>query len=438
MSYSEPDLMTSDRMTQLTSQSQANQTRRLFLQRLAVLSAASASGTLLASCSKSSDGQAPSGASEEGSSAEELETGTLTSSHVDGRVLIIVNLEGGNDGPSTVVPASSAAYYNARPRLAVDEGEVLSVNDRIGLNPNLARLHKRGITIVEGVGPSDGDLSHFAMAQRWARGDVDGAANFRTGFGGRLTDTLYQGSPLTGVSMASTSPFLHGQLSSGLALSGPGDLDFLRPADWDELIAFQEALGLFGEGLVADAYDQLLDLGQRLASVEDKEINWEHPLIQEGGSLGRQLWGASDIIAADLGTQVIYTEIGGFDTHEGHDYQHDALLGHLDAAIDGFLELADEAGFADRVVVATTSEFGRRLRENDGGLDHGSASTMLVAGAIEPQILGEPSDLDDLDDEGNLRVTVGFDRYLGSLAEEWLGVDAASVLASQPELLGIV
>ena len=220
-------------------------------------------------------------------------------------------------------------------------------------------------------------------------------------------------------------------------MSGPGDLDFLRPADWDELLAFQEALGSFGEGLVPDAYDQLLDLGQRLASVEEQEIDWEHPIIQEGGSLGRQLWGASDIIKADLGTRVIYTEIGGFDTHEGHEYQHGALLAQMDAAIDGFLGLAEEAGFADRVLVATTSEFGRRLRENDGGLDHGSASTMLVVGAVKPQILGEPSDLDDLDDDGNLRVTVGFDRYLGSLAEEWLGIEAASVLPTQPELLGL-
>ncbi len=422
----------------LANQAQANQSRRVFLQRLAVLSAAGASASLLAGCSKSGNSQGEgSAAGETGDTPPVAETGVLTASHIDGRVLVIVNLEGGNDGPSTVVPASSAAYYNARPNLAIAEGDVLSLNDRIGLNPNLSKLHKRGVTVVEGVGPTEGDLSHFAMADRWAMGDVNGSANFRTGFGGRLTDTLYQNSPLTGVSMASSSPFLNGQLASGLALSGPGDLNFLRPADWDELLAFQEALGSFGQGLVPEAYELLLDLGQRLASVEEQEIDWDHPIIQEGGDLGRQLWGASDIISADLGARVIYTELSGFDTHEDHGSQHDELLNQLDAAIDGFLDLAEEAGFADRVVVATTSEFGRRLRENDGGLDHGSASTMLVAGAIEPQVLGVPSDLDDLDEDGNLRVTVGFDRYLGSLAQEWLGIEAGSVLQSQPELLGL-
>ena len=189
-----------------------------FLQRLAVLGAAGASGALLAGCSQSSDGQSQTGTGGSGDTAEELATGVLTTNHVDGRVLVIVNLEGGNDGPSTVVPASSSAYYKARPRLAIEAGEVLSINDRIGLNPNLARLHERGVTIIEGVGPSEGDLSHFAMAERWALGDVNGTANFRTGFGGRLTDALHQGSPVTGITMSGSSPFLYSQTAPGARL----------------------------------------------------------------------------------------------------------------------------------------------------------------------------------------------------------------------------
>ncbi len=416
------------------------QSRRLFLQRLAALGAATAGAQLLASCSASgsADGGSNAGPSAQDSQVDQLSSGVLTAGHVQGRVLVIVNLDGGNDGPSTVVPAGSSTYYDLRPNLAIDDGEVLTLNDRIGLNPRLTQLHRRGLTVVEGVGPAAGDLSHFAMAARWQQGDVDGTARLRTGFGGRLTDALDQGSPLTGVSLAGTAPFLLGHLAPGLSLSGPGDLDFLRPTDWEESSAFQEALGSFGPGPVAVAFEQLLDLGRRLQSMEDSEIDWEHPMVSEGGSLGRQLWAASDIIEADLGTRVIYTEHGGFDTHEGHEWQHDSLMGELDAALGGFLDRADEGGFADRVLVATTSEFGRRFRENDGGLDHGSGSTMLVAGPIEPQILGEPSDLNDLDEDGNLRVTTTFDRYLGSLAEEWLGVEAASVLPKPPELLGLV
>lgn len=90
------------------------------------------------------------------------------------------------------------------------------------------------------------------------------------------------------------------------------------------------------------------------------------------------------------------------------------------------------------VLVATTSEFGRRVGENDGGLDHRNASTMLVAGPIEGQRLGEPTSLTELDADENLVTTMGFDRYLASLAEEWLGVEAASVLPGEPETIGLV
>jgi uncharacterized protein (DUF1501 family) len=135
---------------------------------------------------------------------------------------------------------------------------------------------------------------------------------------------------------------------------------------------------------------------------------------------------------------VLYVSDGDYDTHDNHRWRQADNLARLDAAVDGFLRRADALGVADRVVVATVSEFGRRVPENGRGLDHGSASTMLVAGAIEPRRLGDRPGLDDLDDDDNLRVAVGFDRYLASLAEDWLGVEAASVLPGRPEPLGLV
>lgn len=89
------------------------------------------------------------------------------------------------------------------------------------------------------------------------------------------------------------------------------------------------------------------------------------------------------------------------------------------------------------MVVATVSEFGRRVPENDSGLDHGVASTMLVAGPVADRRAGERPSLDDLNDDDNLRTAIGFDRYLASLAQEWLGVEAASVLPGEPRPLGL-
>lgn len=428
-----------------------DQSRRVFLQRLLALGATAAGAQILAACSSpnrasnsarraAADGSLLERA-EEASDPGPSSDGLLTAGHVPGRILVIIDLAGGNDGLSTVVPAGSSTYYDLRPNLALSD-DVIELNDQIGLHPRLSRLHKRGLTVVEGVGPTNGDLSHFEMASRWRHGDMAGTAGFVTGFGGRLTDALHDGvarvpSPAAGVSLAGTTPFLLGQDAPGMAMYGPGDFWFLEPTDWKELEAFQQSLRTFGPGPISEAYEQLLDLGELLGSVEDTEVDWEDPMLEEGGDLGSQLRLAADLIQAGLGTQVIYTQHGDFDTHSGHQWRHDNLMAELDVAVDGFLNRMDQMGMGDQVVVATISEFGRRVEENDGGLDHGSASAMLVAGALEPQVSGSPPDLDALDEDGNLVTTIAFDRYLAALAEEWLGVRADAVLPDAPSPLDL-
>lgn len=429
--------------TQTSAASFSTRRRRL----VQGLVAAGASAPLIAACSKAEEaGFTPnvptSGAAfgSEGSAATD-ETGRRLDTAVDSRILVLVDLQGGNDGLSTVVPAGSGRYHDLRPDLRVEDA--LEIDDEVGLHPNLARLHARGVATVEGVGPVDGDLSHFAMTARWERGDVSGQNALRTGFLGRLADTLDSGSPLVGASMDGTTSWLTNATAATLSLSGRNDLWFLQPTDWDEASAFQAGLRRLGEGregragMISHSHTQLLDLAAALPDEDGDEIDWEQSMLSEGGSLGQQLYLAADLIEADLGMRIVYTRIGGFDTHDDHQYEHPRLMGQVDAAIDGFLERMEDAGRANDVLVATTSEFGRRVPENGRGLDHGSASTMLLAGAVPSGRFGEPSPLDDLDADDNLRVTVPFDRYLGTLAESWLGVEAASILPSEPDTLDI-
>ncbi len=410
------------------------------------LVASGAAGPLIAACSNGQTASLapPTSLAAFGGAEESVatnETGRRLDGAIDSRILVLVDLQGGNDGLSTVVPAGSGRYYDLRPDLAVQDA--LTIDDEVGLHPNLARLHARGVATVEGVGPVDGDLSHFAMAARWERGDVDGQNALRTGFLGRLADTLDDGSPLVGASMGGPTSWLTNATAATLSLGGRGDLWFLQPTDWNEAAAFQAGLRRLGEdregraGLISQSHRQLLDLAAALPDESDDEIDWEQPMLSEGGELGQQLFLAADLIEADLGMRIVYARIGGFDTHDGHQWEHPQLMSQVDAAIDGFLERMDTAGRADDVLVATTSEFGRRVPENGRGLDHGSASSMLLAGAVPSGRFGEPSPLDDLDDDDNLRVTVPFDRYLGTLAESWLGVEAASVLPSEPEVLDV-
>lgn len=362
--------------------------------------------------------------------------GLLAPAPVEQRVLVLIELEGGNDGPSTIVPYNSGTYYDLRPKLAIPAEKVLPINDEIGLNPNLTQLHKRQMAIVEGVGPVDGTLSHFEMVKRWELGDPGGAAGLRQGFLARLTDAI-GGDGIVGLSVAGHTPRFDNATTATLSLTG---LEQLRVLTRDRWIypQYRQAVTSFEGGpmttTMADSWNQLMSLGQALPE-ELEPVDREAPMVKESRRLGRQLATAAEMIRADVGVRVVHAHLNGFDTHKGHDYKHENLMKQLDVAIGGFLQKLDDEGLADRVLVATSSEFGRRGKENGSGLDHGAASTMLLFGPVLPGRLGQPSSLSDLDDTGNLKTHVPFDVYLGTLAEQWLGVEAASVLPSAPEVI---
>ncbi|MGB5759105.1 MAG: DUF1501 domain-containing protein [Acidimicrobiales bacterium] len=369
-----------------------------------------------------------------------VDTGLVAPAPVDQRVLVFIEFQGGNDGLSMVVPYGSSAYYDRRPRLAIAGEAVLPIDDQVGLSPSLARLHQRQLSTVEGVGPVDGVLSHFEMVERWELGDMRGRGGQRAGFLARLADAVDVGAAVTGLSVAGHTPRLDASRSSTLALNDFNQLRVLTNDDWI-YPRYRSAVRSFGGGpmstMITQSWDKLFDVGDSINGDIDKVDN-ESLMIQEGGGLGRQLAMAAEMIKADVGVRVVHASLGGFDTHDGHQGKHERLMRTFDAAVDGFLQEIDNAGMSDRVLVATSSEFGRRVDENGSGLDHGAASSMLVLGPVPPGRAGDPSPVGDLDRNGNLKTTVPFDRYLATLAQDWLGIDAASVLPDAPEPIGII
>lgn len=369
-----------------------------------------------------------------------IDENLLVAAPIDQRILVLIDLAGGNDGLSTVVPYASGAYYDLRPNLATAAEDVLRLDDQVGLAPALGRLHQRQLATVEGVGPIDGVLSHFEMVDRWAQGDMLGQGGQRSGFLARLADQVDVGGAVTGLSVAGHSPHLEASRSSTLSLSNLNHLRVLINDDWI-FPRYRRAVQSFGGGpmstMMSQSWDQLVEIGDSIDTDIDK-VDRESQMIREGGNLGRQLAMAAALIKADVGVRVIHAQHGGFDTHNNHNGRHNQLMGQLDAAVDGFLADIEAAGMSDRVLVATTSEFGRRVRQNGSGLDHGAGSAMLMVGPIRPGRQGEASPLNDLDRNGNLKTIVPLDRYLASLAQDWLGVEAASVLPNNPQPIGII
>jgi uncharacterized protein (DUF1501 family) len=125
-----------------------------------------------------------------------------------------------------------------------------------------------------------------------------------------------------------------------------------------------------------------------------------------------------------------------FDTHSDHVGRHPQLLDSIDAAVAAFLADMDRRGLGDDVLVMTTSEFGRTAKDNESnGLDHGTASVALLAGAVKPGIYGEASSLDKLDENDQLVATMGLDGYYATIAERWFEVPAGDVVAGKPKLI---
>jgi uncharacterized protein (DUF1501 family) len=157
--------------------------------------------------------------------------------------------------------------------------------------------------------------------------------------------------------------------------------------------------------------------------------------------LGQQLAFTARLLAANVGVRVVHVPASAdFDTHTGHLARARANLDMLDAALGAFLDDLDHRVLLSRTLVLTTSEFGRRAEDNaDAGLDHGTASTWLMAGAVRHGVHGEAPRLDRLDDDGNVRATVGIDEVYATVAEAWFGVPARDVLPGSPRpLSGVV
>lgn len=351
------------------------------------------------------------------------------------RILVLIELQGGNDGPSTVIPYGDSAYYDLRPNLAIPAEEVIPIDDQVGLPAQFAALSQRRFAVVEGIGNTLDSLSHFDQQKLWHSGG-GGRVGFVSQLGTELAEK-YGTDGLVTLSVAGYAPQLIGADEGSLTLSGANQLKALTRNDWI-YPGYRQAVTRFRGGpltsRIAQSYSQIGSIVNDLP--EDVEIDNESRMIAEGRQLGNQLWVAAGMIEAGTGARVIHAKIGGFDTHEAHVSRHANLMTQIDAAVDGFLARMEAAGLSDRVLVALTSEFGRRGAENGGGLDHGNGSTLMVFGPVNPGRHGVYNSLSNLDDRGNLRTEIPYSSYLRTLAHDWLG--AESILPDDESITGLI
>jgi uncharacterized protein (DUF1501 family) len=379
----------------------------------------------------------------DGSPAVEVGSESSSSSPTAGgaaeRVLVVVQLSGGNDALNTLVPLDGR-YHDARPSLAVADAGLVAMTGTtaFGLHPSFASwkslLAAGQVAALAGIGFEHPDRSHFvALAEWWAGADRLGTA----GWLGRYLDATSgaHDSPLRAVAIGGGTPALTAEHSvatvvndvAGFALRAP------RAVDRSSLVRAWEGLGP-SYAAAGDAVDtfQKMATGGRGASDGG-------PVAKGGG--GREgevvelLAAAAALIHQEPAVRVVQVMGGGFDTHAGQADTQARLLTDLADGVAGFFTtLGDDAA---RVLLVTVSEFGRRVAENgSGGTDHGKAGVQFVVGpAVRGGVYGQ-YDLGALDD-GDLppRVDPG---SLYSLALDWLGAPVEEILDRRYDTLGVI
>lgn len=422
----------SDSQTALDGDTRRRPTRRQMLGFLGAggVTAASGFGAIqLLGGDASSSG--PANASAPGTSARPagLSTG------IDGRLLVIVELSGGNDGLASVVP-ESGILRDLRPGLIRDDDEFVDFADGMQLHPGLAPLGERGLAVFQGVGTANPNGSHFEMERRWWAGEGD--ARLTTGFLGRLCDALASDAAVGGVSLgAGATPALRADHATTIGLPNPGAAWFLTEEGDEWFANLRRGLGDLGVAPTGESahmssarrgLDDALAFAEVLRSIDDDD---DRGFPANG--LGEQLRLAGGLLASDVGLRVVHVQLGGFDTHDNQPGEHGQLMEELGTAVAALQDDLEVRGIADRTLIATTSEFGRRPEQNGYGTDHGTAAPMLLCGPVNPGLHGEAPRLDRLDDDGNLIATALVDDYYATLAEGWLGIPADEVLPRRAE-----
>ncbi len=362
------------------------------------------------------------------------------------RVLVLINLQGGNDGLNCIVPHGSSAYYQMRPTLGVAKFDVLQINSQIGFNPqmrSLKSLYDKGmVALVQGVGYPDPDHSHFRSTEIWQTAAPDKYVH--TGWLGRYLDEA--GLPAS-------------NLFNGVAISQV--LPEALIANKTDVPAIPQARGY---GLVSDRSQASRSAFASI--VGDKRLPFTSPYLghvmeiedhaQKGSEelpkliagykteasypatpLGRSLSLAAQIVGSKIGTKVLYVQHGSFDTHVAQKGTQDRLLGELSDGLAAFYEDLAAHGNDKRALTMTFSEFGRRVGENASrGTDHGEASPLfLIGGGVKGGIYGANPDLNNLN-MGNLRFSTDFRSVYATVLERWLGRPSSAILSGSFPTIG--
>jgi len=352
-----------------------------------------------------------------------------------GKVLVILELSGGNDGLNTVVPYGDDAYYRQRPNIGIPKNELRIIDDHFGFNPGMAgfeSLYKDGkMAIVHGCGYENPSYSHFTSMAYWHTAAPNSGDEY--GWVGRLADSIAPSAPSNYLVNIGSTQSLAVKSEKHVPVVFDDPNRFMREA----FAAEKEALDVVPDiGEVENPSRRfLLDIARSANDastlVRDAWSKYDSPVDYGVNDLDLQKVVA--LLDAGMPTSLYYVSYrnNSFDTHVFQNNLHRRLLTYTSDAVAGFIRDLERIGRADDVALMIFSEFGRRVPENVSlGTDHGAANAMFVVGnQVKGGHYGKLPSLTELADGDNLVYTTDFRKVYQSITQGWLGHnDSANLL----------
>jgi len=370
------------------------------------------------------------------------------------RILVMIQLGGGNDGLQTVIPIGDPKFRDLRPTLGKEADAALRIDNNVGLHQNLKgikALYDQGkVAVVQGVGYPTPSFSHFDSIRVWETGDP--TRRQQDGWLGKTIEKNYDsaGHPLVGCATGTTStPGMLRDLQATLTvINDQASFKFQGNSDNVEKVMgtlYTSTPGIYGalfDTAMSTVRDTVAQLKTSAAKYVPKAAYSDNQrlVFSSKNQLAAALQLASELIVTGTGVKVLHVTLGGFDTHYTEQARHGDLMAYLDSAVSAFHADLTAYGMADRVLIATWSEFGRRPQENaSGGTDHGTAAPVFLIGdPVKGGLYGQTPSLSKLDSSQNVSFNVDFRSVYQEILTSHLGVDGPDVLGASFDRLPFI
>jgi uncharacterized protein (DUF1501 family) len=361
------------------------------------------------------------------------------------KVVVILQLSGGNDGLNTVIPVSNDLYYRSRPKLGIEKTKALSLTDDAGLHPALTgfkELYDDGnLGIINSVGYPNPDRSHFRSMDIWHTASQS-TEYWTSGWVGRYLDAQCSGcdKPTQAIEIDDVlSLSMKGEHLKGIAVKDPRRLYGTANEQF-----FRDVMKNHGAPDGEQPVDYLYKTMSETLSSADYIFKQSklHPTNADypKTDLGNSFKTIASLIFSDINTKVYYVSLGSFDTHINQEGQQQRLFTQMNDAVKAFTSDLKANGRFNDVLLMTFSEFGRRVSQNaSGGTDHGTANNMmLVSGGLKQKgLINELPDLSDLN-EGDLKHKVDFKNVYATVLNKWLNADDQKILNGKYDYLSFI